>query len=150
MNIKHRSFFHRFTTEWTPQKQKPCARRRDADRIEKSASGDPAMVLMFRMASILIVSHGHLARHVQRPDCCWTLTFEHESCTFMLWRMMSSGAAYGLSKTHAKTRAFARVYFKTSSTTNVVLFDERLVTRLVRLSEIVEERTAGRHALQQT
>jgi hypothetical protein len=32
----------------------------------------------------LIVSHGHLARHAQRPDCCWTLRFEHEPWIFML------------------------------------------------------------------
>jgi hypothetical protein len=38
-----------------------------------SASGDPAMVSGFRMASIPFASsHGHLARHAQRPDCCWT------------------------------------------------------------------------------
>src|SRR5262249_35557518 len=73
--------------------------------IQCSASGDPAMVFIFRMASILIVNHGHLARHAQRPDCCWTLTYEHESCAFMLRRMMPSSAACGFSKTHAKMRA---------------------------------------------
>src|SRR5207302_8902913 len=39
---------------------------------------------------------------------------------------------------------------RTSSTTNVVLLDQRLVTRLVRLLEIVEKRTARRHELQET
>src|SRR4029453_1810942 len=36
-----------------PKTKRPCARLRDADRICRSAPGDPAMVLMFRMASIL-------------------------------------------------------------------------------------------------
>jgi hypothetical protein len=46
-------FFHVFTKEETPQNKKPCARRRDAARNALSASGDPAMVSGFRMASIL-------------------------------------------------------------------------------------------------
>src|SRR5262249_12451349 len=54
-----------------PETQKPCARWRDAE--EGSASGDPAMVFVFRMASILPVSNGRLARYVQRPDCCWSV-----------------------------------------------------------------------------
>src|SRR3974390_3037874 len=33
--------------------KRPCERLRDADRKCRSASGDPAMVLMFRMAAIL-------------------------------------------------------------------------------------------------
>src|SRR5215813_5150152 len=43
----------------------------------------------------------------------------------------------------------ARMYFTTRSTTNVVLFKQRLVARLIRLLEIVEERTACRDELQQ-
>jgi hypothetical protein len=46
-------FFHEFTEEETPQNKKPCARWRDAERHAASASGDPAMVSGFRMASIL-------------------------------------------------------------------------------------------------
>jgi hypothetical protein len=46
-------FFHEFTKRGTPQNKKPCARLRDADRKETAASGDPAMVSGFRMASIL-------------------------------------------------------------------------------------------------
>src|ERR1700761_1999608 len=38
--------------------QKPCARLRDADLDAGSASGDPAMVFMSRMASILSGSTG--------------------------------------------------------------------------------------------
>jgi hypothetical protein len=41
-----------------PKTQKPCARLRDADRNKRSASGDPAMVLMLRMASILSLVTG--------------------------------------------------------------------------------------------
>src|SRR5690348_16001007 len=43
----------------------------------------------------------------------------------------------------------ARMYFTTTSPTNVVLFNQRLITRFVRLPEIVEERTARRDELQQ-
>src|SRR5215471_11784123 len=35
------------------QNKKPCARRREAEHKAASASGDPAMVFGFRMASIL-------------------------------------------------------------------------------------------------
>src|SRR5437763_16506072 len=41
-----------------PKTQKPCARWPDADRNRRSASGDPAMVLVFRMASIFRVVTG--------------------------------------------------------------------------------------------
>src|ERR1700716_659696 len=55
MNFKHGiglSWVHESTDVET---KRPCARLRDADResFAVSASGDPAMVLMFRMASIL-------------------------------------------------------------------------------------------------
>jgi hypothetical protein len=60
-------FFHEFAKEETPQNKKPCARLRDAGRVAASASGDPAMVSGFRMASILSRKyHGHLARFAQR------------------------------------------------------------------------------------
>jgi hypothetical protein len=60
-------FFHEFTKEETPQNKKPCARWRDAERRMASASGDPAMVSGFRMASILSRKYyGHLARFAQR------------------------------------------------------------------------------------
>jgi hypothetical protein len=60
-------FFHEFTKEGTPKNKKPCARLRDAGRVAASASGDPAMVSGFRMASILSRKyHGHLARFAQR------------------------------------------------------------------------------------
>src|ERR1700726_2369981 len=41
-----------FEKQWTPETQRPCARLRDA-ALSRSAPGDPAMVFMFRMASIL-------------------------------------------------------------------------------------------------
>src|SRR6478736_6550562 len=53
MNIEHLGLFHGFTKSGTPQNKKPCARRREAERSSASASGDPAMVFGFRMASIL-------------------------------------------------------------------------------------------------
>ena len=48
-------------------------------------------------------------------------------------------------------RQAARVYFTTSSTANVVLFDQRVITRFVLLLEIIEKRTAcGDHFQQAT
>src|SRR5882724_6519713 len=55
----------------------------------------------------------------------------------------------GLRTTMLERAQQARVYLPTSSTTNVVLFDQRLVSRFVRLLQIVQKRTARRHELQQ-
>jgi len=60
MSIEHFGFFHGFTRERSPKTQRPCARLRDADRNTRSASGDPAMVFIFRMASILSAVTGTL------------------------------------------------------------------------------------------
>src|SRR5437879_2065593 len=56
--------------------QKPCARLRDADRI-KSVSGDPAMVLMFRMASIPSLVTGTVPVTPSRRIAAGRCTFEH-------------------------------------------------------------------------
>src|SRR5215470_10440890 len=53
-----------------------------------------------------------------------------------------------LERSCKNARQATRVHFKTNSTANVVLLKERLVTRLVRLSQVVEKRTARRHELQ--
>src|SRR6266700_2725587 len=52
------------------------------------------------------------------------------------------------SRDHAKTRADWRAQL-TNSTANVVLFEQRLVPRLVPLLEIIEQRTTRRHQLQE-
>src|SRR3981081_2806822 len=82
MNIEHLiglSWFHESTDVET---KRPCARLPDADResFAVSASGDPALVLMFRMASILPmvlascplspsrrIAAGHAARTLRSP-----------------------------------------------------------------------------------
>lgn len=46
-------------------------------------------------------------------------------------------------------RQTTRAYFTKSSTSNVVLFDQRQITRFVRLLEIVEKRTARGDHFQQ-
>src|SRR4030081_2727260 len=85
MNFEHLVFFHGFTKQRSPETQRPCARLRDADRHMRSASGDPAMVFIFRMASILSVVRAPCP--AQLPDCCWTF-IEHD--WFMLLRMIVS------------------------------------------------------------
>src|ERR1700682_6171893 len=92
MNFEHLVFFHGFTKQRSPETQRPCARLRDADRHMRSASGDPAMVFIFRMASILSVVRASCP--AQRPDCCWTFL-----------RMTDSGNRSAIFKKHAKTRA---------------------------------------------
>src|SRR6202023_3070037 len=129
MNIEHSiglSWVHERTDAET---KRPCARLRDADResFAVSASSDPAMVLMFRMASIL--------------------SMVRASCPLSPSRRIATGhAARTLRSPRAKTRARGarRLY----STTNVVLFEQRLVTRLVLLLDVIEKRTARRHELQ--
>src|SRR5216683_3068854 len=109
--------------------------------------------------------HGHLARHAQRPDCCWTLTLERDRLQRSIVRPITCGAgvfrscsrtwsvrkaAYaGLRMTMLKRAQQARVYLQTSSTTNVVLFEQRLVSRLVRPLQVVQKRTARRYELQE-
>src|SRR6185437_3569890 len=86
-------FFHGFTKEGRPKTQKPCARWREAGLEARSASGDPAMVLMFRMASILsgltgtmpVASSGRIAAG-------------------RLWRITTIETVTG-PRGHAKTRA---------------------------------------------
>src|SRR3954454_11869815 len=85
MSIEHFDFFHGFAKEQTPETQRPCARLRDTDRNKRSASGDPAMVFIFRMASILSVVRAPCP--AQRPDCCCT-SFAHDF--FMSLRMVVS------------------------------------------------------------
>src|SRR6266478_4633130 len=61
-----------------PKSQKPCARRRDADRNRRSASGDPAMVLVFRMASIFRVVTGTVPVTPSGRIAAGRCTFEHD------------------------------------------------------------------------
>src|ERR1700694_2859553 len=123
MNIEHLvglSWFHASTDAKT---KRPCARLRDAEResVAVPASGDPAMVLMFRMASILPMVRA--------------------SCPLSPSRRIAAGHAARTSQSpRAKTRA--RGARKLYSTTNVVLFEQRLVTRLVLALDVVEKRTA--------
>src|ERR1700704_6135697 len=108
MNFEHLVFFHGFTKQRSPETQRPCARLRDADRYMRSASGDPAMVFIFRMASILSVVRAPCP--AQRPDCCWTF-IEHD--WFMLLRMIvSENSEAGFSgRPCENARQLARVLF---------------------------------------
>jgi hypothetical protein len=74
-------FFHGFNERRdATQNKKPCARLRDAGRKAASASGDPAMVSGFRMASILSRKyHGHLARFAQRAGLLLSVLVEARS-----------------------------------------------------------------------
>src|ERR1700694_3921433 len=55
MNIEHSIGLSWVHESMDAETKRPCARLRDTDResFAASASGDPAMVFMFRMASIL-------------------------------------------------------------------------------------------------
>src|SRR6267154_3774195 len=92
MNFEHLVFLSWVHETTEPETQRPCARLRDADRHMRSASGDPAMVFIFRMASILSVVRAPCP--AQLPDCCWTFL-----------RMIVSGNRSPVLGNHAKTRA---------------------------------------------
>src|SRR3954470_23090627 len=104
--------------------QKPCARLRDADA--RSASCDPAMVFKSKMASILSMVRA-----------CYPLSPSR--------RIAAGHAAQALGprvKSHA-TRA------RTRSATNVMLFEQSLVARLVLALDVIEQGAASGHHLQQ-
>src|SRR5260370_36970826 len=74
--------------------------------------------------------YGHLARYAQLPDCRWTLL------RTIVFENLNSGFA-----DHAKTPATsARELNK--PTTNVMLFEQRLVTPLDLLLDVIEKRTS--------
>src|SRR5580693_3547287 len=138
MLIEHFDLLSWFTKERAPETQRPCARLRDTDHTKRSASGDPAMVFEFRMASILSSSHGHLAPSRSRIAAG---RIAHDR----LSRIRKSGNRKIMRKRAQRARAYS---FK--STTNVVLLEQRLVTRLVLPLDVVEERAARGDHFQKT
>src|SRR5579872_7090662 len=106
-----------------PKNKKPCARWREAERVA-SASGDPAMVSGFRMASILSRKyHGHLCP--SHPTAGLLLDVRIGNDVFPLhapvhhrWRRPKD-----LRTIMLKRASTTRAYFTKSSTSNVVLFD---------------------------
>src|SRR5674476_546679 len=113
MNIEHGLRLSLFHESRDAETKRPCARLRDTDResFAVPASGDPAMVLMFRMASILPMVR---ASYPLSPNC----------------RIAAGHAARTFSKSTRKNAREDRAR-ELYSTTNVVLFEQRLVTRLV-------------------
>ena len=115
------------------------------------------------------VSHGHLARFAQRAGLlldvlvrarslretvsrCLRITPQgHDSFCLMSLRIIGFEGPdeTGTRIDDAKTRAKWRAHTSLSSTTNVVLFQQRLVTRLVLTLDIVEERAARGDHFQQ-
>src|SRR5436309_7730350 len=107
--------------------QKPCARLRDAEReaVAVSASGDPAMVFRSKMASILSMVRA-----------CYPLSPS---------RRIAAGHAAQASCLRAKSHA---VRARIPLATNIVLFEQRLVARLVLALDVIEQRTSRRHHFQ--
>ena len=129
-----------------PETQRPCARLRDADHKMRSASGDPAMVFIFRMASIPSVVRASCP--AQRPDCCWTSVLEHD-----LFGKPVAGCpdrALAHDRLRESESGFQKIMRKRAqdcarelgSTTNVVLFEQRLVARLVLALDVIMQGTA--------
>src|SRR5437588_4045925 len=87
-----------------PEKQKPCARLRDAALDARSASGDPAMVFEFRMASILSCSHGHLPVTPSGRIAAGRCRFEHDPSEKLVSAFFGSCSCAGsFSKKSAKS-----------------------------------------------
>src|SRR6476620_4296874 len=84
---------------------------------------------------------------VQRPDCCWSFV-EHDPCRMVLLahdRLQKlESDFFGRSCENAR-KLRARTL---KSTANVMLFEQRLVTRLVLLLDVVEKGAARLHELQ--
>src|SRR6476660_9599871 len=138
MNIEHSGLLSWFHESRDPLKRKNHAQDGGTLIATKSQTQRPAILpwsscFEWRPS---FRRYGHLARYAQLPDCCWTL----------LRMIILENLNNGLTD-HAKTRATsARELNK--STTNVMLFEQRLVTRLVLPLDIIEKRTARRHELQ--
>ena len=105
------------------------------------------MVFMLRMASILSGIYGHLALSSGRIAAGLPLSMIFSG--IMLLGMIVSENSESGSRKIMRTRAQnARVLLE--STTNVVLLQQRLVTRLVLPLDVVEKGAARRHQLQET
>src|ERR1700740_80810 len=127
--------------------------RKRAGRCLKrqSASGDPAMVSGFRMAAILsqvtgtlpVTPSGRIATGRSSQDMLFSV-----SCPFA-WSV-SRAATATVDRSCENARFVGARVLKTNSTANIVLLKQRLVTALVRLAQVVEQRTPRRHQLQQT
>jgi len=106
--------------------------------IRDSASGDPAMVFIFRMASISRQSRAPCP--VQRRIAADVV--EHDPYRMMLLRMIVS-EKFGV-RLFGRSCENARIQraYSLKSTTNVMLFKQRLVTRLVLPLDVIEQRTA--------
>src|SRR5215217_2204811 len=108
-------------------------------------------------ADSLLPATEHLPVIAQSPECCWTnfclgmnsstKTFRsHARCGPSTVRIRCAHGLLENRKYAFRNRALG-AYF--SSTTNVVLFEQRLVSRLVLFLDVVQKRTARRHELQQ-
>src|ERR1700754_1675852 len=121
--------------EGCPKTQKPCARLRDAERddVAVGASGDPAMAFKSKMASILPMVRAFYplspSRRIAAGHAAWPL-MKHQT---------------DLATTRAKN-ARANLY----SATNVMLFEQSLVARLVLPLDVIEQGTARGDHFQKT
>src|SRR6202012_6135843 len=107
--------------------KKPCARRPDAARCATSASGDPAMVFGFRMASILSLRSRAPCPLSPAAGLLRDVRIEHETFVFHARRRIDTEGRCRPSTILQKTRGnLPRAYSKTSATTNVVCFEQRL------------------------
>src|SRR5438552_762416 len=133
MDVEHSGLLSWVHERQDAQKtQKPCARWRDADRNRRSASGDPAMVLVFRMASIFRVVTGtvpvtpaaELLLDVVRLSMIFQekpISTSPQSCPSR--RIVVAKIAKSDCQRSCKRRALRGARTRTSSTTNVVLLD---------------------------
>src|SRR5262249_18464778 len=109
------------------------------------------MVFGFRMASILSLKSRAPCPLRPAAGLLLDLRIGHDCFCIMPLRMIGlENRKTPALEDHTKTRGqLPRAYSNASSTTNVVLFDERLVPRLVRLLQVIQKRTARGHELQE-
>src|SRR6478736_2439958 len=118
MNIEHSGLLSWFHESRDPSKRKNHAQDGGTLIATKSQTQRPAILPWsscfewrpsFRW-------YGHLARYAQLPDCCWT---------FVTHDRFRKPRTNGLTD-HAETRAISARELN-NSTTNVMLFEQRLV-----------------------
>src|SRR5882672_6940624 len=140
MNVKHGIGLSWVHESMDVETKRPCARLRDAEReaFAVRASGDPAKVLMFRMASILPMVR---ASNPLRPAAGLLLDtprgcFEDPRVTKHDLIGKPEKPPFRIMRKRARD---ARVM---DLTANVVLFEQSLVARLVLPLDVIKQGTA--------
>ena len=132
--------------EWRSKTQKPCARLRDADLMEISVrrSCHGSHVLNdFHPPGVRAKARGLQPRRAPCPSSPSRRSAAGRGVQANMMRLHLSVERDGKPDPDSRTAPLsdARTRAQLSSATNVVLFEQRLVPRLVLLLDVIEQRT---------